>query len=63
MLTRFPTFLVYIILLALAVPWYWDSDFQLIWFGFPAWVVTSVLISLIASIVTCVIFLKSHDKT
>jgi len=63
MLTRFPTFLVYIILLTLAVPWYWDSDSQLIWFGFPAWVVTSVLISLVASIVTCVIFLRNHDNT
>lgn len=60
---NFPALLTYITLLALAVPWYWPPDSRLIWLGFPAWVVTSVLISLVASIVTCVIFLKNYDNT
>ncbi len=60
---RILTTLAYLTFLILAVPWYWPLDSELTWFGFPAWVVSSMLISTVASAVTAFIFLKSRESS
>ena len=49
---------VYIILLIIAIPWYWPKDSDLILFGFPAWVFVAILVSLFTSIFTAFLLLK-----
>ena len=44
--------LVYLLLLAFAVPWFWRADESRIWFGLPSWVVVAVIVSLLASVFT-----------
>ncbi len=38
--------IVYLILFGIGVPWYWPADSERMLFGFPLWVVVSVLASL-----------------
>ncbi|HIL14003.1 MAG TPA: hypothetical protein EYG16_10075 [Deltaproteobacteria bacterium] len=52
------TWLVYGVLLVLAVPWYWPADSTLLLLGMPAWVVTSVFVSLVISIYTAWLLLS-----
>ena len=47
--------LLYLLLLVLAVPWYWPRDNTLVWFGVPAWVCIATLVSVAASILTAVL--------
>ena len=56
--------LIYLALLAIAVPWYWPADDTMVWFGAPAWVVVAVVVSLIASILTAVLMSKPwpHER-
>ena len=49
---------VYLVLLVIAIPWYWSDDSQLIIFGFPVWVFVAILVSLITSIFTAFILLR-----
>ena len=43
---------VYIGLIAIGIPWYWDSDNYSIIFGMPAWVSIAIVTSCAASIFT-----------
>lgn len=45
-------------LLVAAIPWYWPADNLAIWFGFPAWVVTAIGFSALASILTAIVLRK-----
>ena len=54
---------VYIVLLTMAIPWYWPKDSELILFGFPAWVFVAIIVSLITSIFTAFLLLKYPWKT
>ena len=49
--------LVYLILIALAVPWYWPDNTTLVVLGLPAWVFVAILISCLASIFTAIVLL------
>ena len=49
---------VYLVLLVIAIPWYWPNDISLIVFGFPVWVFVAILVSLITSIFTAFILLR-----
>ncbi|MBT4206196.1 MAG: hypothetical protein HOK64_06885 [Proteobacteria bacterium] len=42
------------ILLCLGIPWYWPADSTLVWMGFPGWVISSIVVSILASIVTAI---------
>jgi hypothetical protein len=44
--------LLYLVLLTLAVPWYWPEDNHAIWFGVPGWVVVAIVVSALASVLT-----------
>lgn len=49
---------VYIILLIIAIPWYWPEDSEWIILGLPAWVTVAILVSLITSIYTAFLLLR-----
>ncbi len=49
--------LVYLILIALAIPWYWPADSSLVILGLPAWVLIAIAVSFVASVFTAVILL------
>ena len=42
----------YLLLLVLAVPWYWPASHHAIYFGVPGWVVMAVVVSFITSVLT-----------
>lgn len=45
----------YLILLAVGIPWYWPEGDTRLWFGMPAWVVTSLVASLAVSVLTAML--------
>jgi len=51
--------LLYIILIAIGIPWYWPQDSRSIILGVPAWVAVAVLCSLLASFLTAYILINS----
>jgi hypothetical protein len=53
--------LIYLILLCLGIPWYWPADSTLVWMGFPGWVLSSIVVSIIASIVTAIALCSQTD--
>jgi hypothetical protein len=55
--------LIYLILLCLGIPWYWPADSTLVWMGFPGWVISSIVVSILASIVTAVALQSQTDTT
>lgn len=55
--------LAYLILLIIAIPWYWPESSTLIIFGVPAWVLACVLVSIFASILTAYLLLTSSWST
>ncbi|HHZ93543.1 TPA: hypothetical protein EYN98_30440 [Candidatus Poribacteria bacterium] len=55
--------LIYIVLLAVGVPWYWDSGDKTIWFGFPAWVMVAIIVSLILSCLTAWLLQRPWSET
>ena len=55
--------LLYLLLLCLGIPWYWPADSTLVWMGFPGWVISSIVVSILASIVTAVALQSQTDTT
>lgn len=58
---RWWVWIVYLILFAIAIPWYWNLpslpiDAKSIWFGFPAWVVVSVAGSFLISCFSAILW-------
>ena len=54
---------LYIILIALGIPWYWPQDSRSLILGAPAWVAVAVLCSLLASCLTAyILFNSSSDE-
>ena len=47
---------VYLVLLALGIPWYWPALDRSMLFGVPAWVVVAVAVSVVASIFTAWVY-------
>ena len=54
--------LIYIVLLAVGVPWYWSSDDKTIWFGFPAWAMVAIIVSFILSCLTAWLLQRSWSE-
>jgi hypothetical protein len=48
----------YLLLLLLAVPWYWPADSRALLFGVPAWVAVSILVSFVVSVFTAWVLLR-----
>lgn len=49
---------LYLLLLALAVPWYWPSTSHAVWLGLPAWVCVAIMVSLAASVLTALLMAR-----
>ncbi|MBB17825.1 hypothetical protein CMK22_21365 [Candidatus Poribacteria bacterium] len=60
---KYGKWLIYTVLLAVGVPWYWSSDDKTIWFGFPAWVIVSIIASFIFSCLTAWFLQGSWSET
>ena len=50
--------LVYLILLLVAIPWYWPKETSLLILGVPAWVFVAIVVSLITSVFTAFVLLR-----
>ena len=50
---------VYVLLLAVGIPWYWPREAALYWWGIPAWVVIAVGTSGVASIFTACVLARA----
>ena len=57
-------FFLYIILVAVGIPWYWPKDSQSLLLGVPIWVIIAIFCSLLASILTAYILIKpnTHEE-
>ena len=49
---------IYLVLLIIAIPWYWPDDSKFIIFGFPAWVFVAILSSFFTSVFTAFLLLR-----
>jgi hypothetical protein len=50
--------IVYLLLLVLAVPWYWPADETRLVLGMPIWVVTAILVGFVTACLTAWILLS-----
>lgn len=50
--------LLYLVLLVLAVPWYWPADNHGVLFGMPAWVVVAIAVSACVSVLTALLLAR-----
>jgi len=41
-LLRWPIWLTYAVLFAVAIPWYWPADDERLWLGIPLWAAVSI---------------------
>jgi hypothetical protein len=60
---RWWIWVIYLVLFAIAVPWYWTFSFMpieqtAVWIGFPAWVVVSVAGSFLISCFTALLWVR-----
>lgn len=53
--------LVYLVLLALIIPWYWPAGDTRHAFGFPLWALTSLAAVLVTSIFTAYVYLSRAE--
>ncbi|MEC9247891.1 MAG: hypothetical protein VX986_02600 [Pseudomonadota bacterium] len=53
---------VFLILLALAIPWYWNAEIRVIFMGFPIWVITAIAVSLATSTFVAFLLRKPWDQ-
>ena len=54
---------IYIFFAAIGIPWYWPDNINYIVFGFPLWVLVSIIVSIITSFFTAFILLRyTWDK-
>jgi hypothetical protein len=49
---------VYIVFLAVGIPWYWPADNTLVVFGMPGWVSVAIAVSFCASAFTAVLLYR-----
>lgn len=49
---------IFLVLLAAAIPWYWPDSNHTIIFGVPAWVALAIFVSVFGSIFTACLLLK-----
>ncbi len=54
--------LAYLVLLVLAIPWYWSGEEHPFLLGVPAWVLVALVVALATSILTAWNFLKGEDE-
>jgi len=52
----------YIIIITFSIPWYWPSETNIIFYGFPVWVIVAIIGSLIASCFTVFLLLQPDNN-
>ena len=50
---------VYLVLIAVGIPWWWPAHDSTILFGMPAWVISAIVVSFIASVYTLFVLLSA----
>lgn len=50
--------LLYLVLLVLAIPWYWPADETRLILGLPIWVLTAILVGFVTACLTAWILLQ-----
>jgi hypothetical protein len=59
---RFWIVFIYLIFLALAIPWYWPSNDMRHIYGLPLWVISTLMVLLTTSIFTAWVFLSGPEN-
>ena len=59
---QFRNSIIFLVLLTLAIPWYWDSNIETVFAGFPIWVIFAILVSLVTSIFVAFLLRKPWDQ-
>lgn len=56
--------IVFLILLALGIPWFWPTGSSVLIFGLPAWVISAIVVSIMCSVFTAFLLRKpwTHEK-
>ena len=49
---------VYVVLIIIGIPWYWDKNSTLLIAGLPAWFVIAIVVSVCTSIFTAYLLLR-----
>lgn len=60
-IVKYKLILIYLLLLAVIIPWYWPEDVDAIYFGFPLWAIVSLLAGFLVSILTAVVLLTRRS--
>ena len=47
-------FIIFIVLLAAAVPWYWPDSATGLYAGFPGWVLTAIAVTAVSAVVAAI---------
>lgn len=50
--------ILYIIIIIISIPWYWSDNTNIVFYGFPFWVIIAILGSFSASCLTTYLLLK-----
>ena len=50
---------IYLLLVAVGIPWWWPKQDTTILFGMPAWVISAVAVSFIASVYTLFVIINA----
>ncbi|MEQ8428156.1 MAG: hypothetical protein RLT87_04630 [Gammaproteobacteria bacterium] len=56
-------FVVYVVLIATGIPWYWPKDSSLLILGVPAWVLSSILVAFLTSAFTAYLLIRYPWKS
>lgn len=60
---RWPVWLAYAALLAIAIPWYWPADNERLFLGVPLWAAVSIGASVLMSVFTAWLLLRYWPDT
>ncbi len=55
--------IIYAVLIAVGIPWYWPQQSTLSVFGIPAWVMVAIATALTASVVTAFLLIRYPWQT
>ena len=54
--------LIFLVILIIAVPWYWPPETRWLFMGMPAWVVVAILISLFTSVFVALLLSEKWEQ-
>jgi hypothetical protein len=60
-IVKYKLILTYLFFLVFIVPWYWPTDVNVVYFGFPLWAIISLAVALLVSILTAAILIMHRS--